>query len=217
MSTRLVWLRVVILAQLLSLLMVGITWSSGSDQSQVTFSPPGGILSPGKPVQVTISSIPCSHANFTFSGSGGAQPVTALWNCSPTTPPPPTLTLTASGNCPPDSSGNYICTDTLTITGSQGSIDWSVSAESDLPGTTFSPPNGTLSAGQSPQTVTITIPSSDCPTYSGGHYDYSWTESHTARVTFTCLSPTPQPTPQPTPHPTPTPQPTPQPTPTPQP
>src|SRR6266571_2803028 len=174
---------------------VGITWSSGSDQSQVTFSPPGGILSPGKPVQVTISSIPCSHANFTFSGSGGAQPVTALWNCSPTTPPPPTLTLTASGNCSPDSSGNYICTDTLTITGSQGSIDWSVSAESDLPGTTFSPPNGTLSAGQSPQSVTVSIPGSDCP--AGGHYDYSWTGSNTSRVTVVCPPPpSPTPTPQ---------------------
>ena len=179
---------------------VGITWSSGSDQSQVTFSPPGGILSPGKPVQVTISSIPCSHANFTFSGSGGAQPVTALWNCSPTTPPPPTLTLTASGNCPPDSSGNYICTDTLTITGSQGSIDWSVSAESDLPGTTFSPPNGTLSAGQSPQSVTVTIPGSDCP--AGGHYDYSWTGSNPSRVTVVCPPPPTQPPPTLTVNPT---------------
>ena len=174
---------------------VGITWSSGSDQSQVTFSPPGGILSPGKPVQVTISSIPCSHANFTFSGSGGAQPVTALWNCSPTTPPLPTLTLTASGNCPPDSSGNYICTDTLTVTGSPGSIDWSISAESDLPGTTFSPPNGTLSAGQSPQSVTVTILGSDCP--AGGHYDYSWTGSNPSRVTVVCPPPPTQPpTPQ---------------------
>ncbi len=180
---------------------VGITWSPGSDQSKVTFSPPGGTLAPGKSVQVTISSIPCNHANFTFSGSGGAQPVTALWNCSPTTPPPPTLTPTASGNCPPDSSGNYICTDTLTITGSQGSIDWSVSAENDLPGTTFSSPNGTLSAGQSPQSVTVTIPGSDCP--AGGHYDYSWTGSHTSRVTVVCPPPPTQPPP---PSPTPTPQ-----------
>ena len=46
-------------------------------------------------------------------------------------------------------------------------------------------------ADQSPESVTVIIPGSDCPKNSGGHYDYSWTGSNTARVTFTCLSPSP--------------------------
>ena len=199
---------------------VDIIWTSSSDQKQVIFSPASGTLSPGKSVQVTVSSIPCSHTEFNFTGSGGAQPLTALWDCSQTpspTPQPPILTVNASGNCPPDTNGNSKCTDTLTITGSQGSISWSVNAESDLPGTTFNPQSGTLSAGQSPQQVIVTIPRGDCP--AGGHYDYSWTGSHSSRVTFTCTSPTPTPQPQPTPtpQPQPTPTPQPQPTPTPQP
>jgi hypothetical protein len=175
---------------------------TGIGGTGVSFNPPNGQLTTSQTQQaVVISSIPCSNASFTFTDQNN-NTATVTWSCKATPPPPspspsppPQLTVTVSGTCPPDSNGNYICTDTLTVTGSQGSISWSVSAGSDLPGTSFSPRSGTLSTGQSQQ-VTVTIPASDCP--AGGHYYYSWPGSNTYTVKFICTSLTPTPVPSPT-------------------
>jgi len=190
---------------------IHITSNGGNTQIGVTLVVTGSTQTPTPTVTPTQSSTPTQTPTSTPTQTSTptstptqtptstptiVSPPTSTPTSTPTqAPPPPVLTVAASGNCPPDNNGNFICTDALTISGSQGSIDWNVNAENDLPGTTFNPSNGTMTAGQSPQSVTVTIPGSDCPKYSGGHYDYSWTGSNTARVTFTCLSPTLTPSP----------------------
>lgn len=65
-----------------------MNWSVSSDMSKtVAFHPASGMLSPGKSILVTISAFPCQNGSFTFFGSGGAIPVSVLWQC--TLPPPP--------------------------------------------------------------------------------------------------------------------------------
>lgn len=60
-----------------------VNWTASSDMSNtVNFIPASGTLSPGKSVTLTISIIPCQNGSFTFSGSGGAIPVTILWHCT---------------------------------------------------------------------------------------------------------------------------------------
>lgn len=157
--------------------------------SSAQYSPSSGTLSAGQPAQVTIT-IPdmvCPNSiTLSFLVSGGNS-IDVPWNCAA-----PTLTVTAGGNCPPDSNGNGICTDTVALaSGSQGMLNWS--ASSDLAGVTFSPPNGTLSPGQSVQ-VTVTVPASDCSSGSG-HFYYAGNGGNTVTVTWTCTSPTPTPTP----------------------
>jgi hypothetical protein len=157
--------------------------------SSAQYSPSSGTLSAGQPAQVTIT-IPdmvCPNSiTLSFLVSGGNS-IDVPWNCAA-----PTLTVTAGGNCPPDSNGNGICTDTVALaSGSQGMLNWS--ASSDLAGVTFSPPNGTLSPGQSIQ-VTVTVPASDCSSGSG-HFYYAGNGGNTVTVTWTCMSPTPTPTP----------------------
>ena len=143
-----------------------------------------GSLLPDQGDLIAMWTFPQSNLPGCTTDSSGATSCTLE---TPTPVPPPMLNVTTSGTCPPDSNGNYICTDTLTLVNS-GSIDWSGSAESDLPGTTFNPPGGTLSSpDQTSQQVTVTIPGADCPAAGAvGHYDYSWTGSNTSRVTFTC-------------------------------
>jgi len=172
---------------------VGITWTPSTDQSQVTFSPPGGTLAPGKPVQVTISSIPCSHANFTFSGSGGAQPVTALWNCSPTivVSPMPLITVApqnidpTSSNCSQNSDGTYTCTVTVGET-SPGNLNWSAPTGTSV---SFNPPSGQLTTSQTQQSVVVSsIPCSNIS------FTFSDQNKNTATAAWSC---TPTPTPKP--------------------
>jgi hypothetical protein len=61
-----------------------LNWTAQSDiSSGLVFIPPGGILSPGKSVNIQISHLACENNSLTFSGSGGAIPVTILWRCTP--------------------------------------------------------------------------------------------------------------------------------------
>jgi hypothetical protein len=170
---------------------VGITWSPGSDQSKVTFNPPGGTLSPGESLQVTISSIPCSNANFTFTGSGGAKPLTVLWNCSPTivVPPTPQITLApqnidpTSRNCSQNSDGTYSCNVTVGET-SSGNLNWSAPTALGGTGVSFNPPGGQLTANQNQQSVVISpIP---C-----GNTSFTFTDQYnnTATVMWSCTPP----------------------------
>jgi hypothetical protein len=157
--------------------------------TSVQYSPTSGTLSAGQPQQVTIT-IPdmvCPNSiTLSFIVSGGNS-IDVPWNCAA-----PTLTVSAGGTCPPDGNGNGICTDTLALaSGSQGMLSWS--ASSDLAGVTFSPPDGTLSPGQSIQ-VTVTVPASDCSSGSG-HFYYAGNGGNTVTVTWTCTTPTPTPTP----------------------
>lgn len=147
---------------------VGISWSSSSDQGQVGFNPSNAQLAPGQTMPVIISNIPCNHASFTFTGSAGANPVMATWNC---TLPPPTLTVTPNSLSPSNCSntgGGWTCTVTLSV--NQGSVNWFASSTS-ASGINISPSIGTVSAGQ-PVPVTIVIVAS-CPfsatiTFGGG-------------------------------------------------
>lgn len=61
-----------------------VDWTASSDMSKiVAFQPANGILSPGKSISVSISAFPCQNGSFTFAGSGGAIPVSVLWQCTP--------------------------------------------------------------------------------------------------------------------------------------
>jgi HYDIN/CFA65/VesB family protein/BACON domain-containing protein len=178
---------------------VGINWSSSSDQSSVIFSPASGMLSPGQSIPVTISSIPCGHANFTFTGSGGVQPVTALWNCTPRQPPPPpSQTLVpqitvvplkmdqTSSNCSPNSDGTYNCSVTVSET-SPGNLTWFAPTSIGGTGVSFNPPNGQLTASQAQQQVTIS--SIPC---SSASFTFTDQNNNTASAVWSC---TPTPTP----------------------
>jgi len=60
-----------------------MSWKASSDMSDaVVFHPANGILSPGRSVSVAISTFPCQNGSFTFTGSGGAIPVSVLWQCT---------------------------------------------------------------------------------------------------------------------------------------
>ena len=60
-----------------------MTWQAQNTVSpNVTFSPTKGTLSPGAPVKVTISAIPCQNGSFTFTGSRNAIPVSIFWSCT---------------------------------------------------------------------------------------------------------------------------------------
>jgi hypothetical protein len=162
-----------------------VSWSVSGGLTGTTFSPSNGLVSAGSPVsiRITVPDAVCpTQANITFSGQG-ANTVTVPWSCAP-----PTLTAAATpSNCPPDSNGNYICTDTVSESASsQGSLIWSASASNNLPGVTFNPPNGTLDPNGSKK-VTITVPANDCR---NGSFNYSEQgTSNTAVVTWTCTPP----------------------------
>jgi hypothetical protein len=141
-----------------------------------------GSLLPNQGDLIAMWTFPQSDLPGCTTDSLGATSCTLQ---TPTPVPPATLDVSPSPNCPMDASGNYICTVTLTLVNS-GSVDWSVSSESDLPNATFDPSSGTLSStDQTSQQVTVTIPGADCP--AGGHFDVSWTGSNTPTVEpFTC-------------------------------
>jgi len=142
-------------------------------------------LSPGQSVTVTISSISCQNGTFTFSGSGGASPVTTTWSC---TLPPPTLTVSPNNLSPTSqtcsqSGQEYICQVSVGETpDSQGTVNWSVSGSLS----SFSPSSGTLSPGGS-TLVTITIFDPFCSniteTFSGSGGAFS------ASAYWSCSSP----------------------------
>lgn len=162
-----------------------VNWSVSGGISGTTFSQPGGIVSAGSPVTITINvpdTVCPTQATITFSGQG-ANTVTVPWSCAP-----PALTAAATpSNCPPDASGNYICTDTVSESASsQGTLIWSASASNNLPGVTFNPPNGILGPNGSTK-VTITVPANDC---TSGSFNYSEQgTSNPAVVTWTCTPP----------------------------
>jgi hypothetical protein len=175
---------------------VGITWSPGSDQSKVTFNPTGGTLSPGKSVQVTISSIPCNNANFTFTGSGGAQSLTALWNCSPTIVAPPTPKITVapqnidptSSNCSQNGDGTYTCNVTVGES-SPGNLNWFAPTAIGGTGISFKPSNGQLTTSQTQQPVVISfIPCSNTS------FTFTDQNNNTATVIWSCKPTQPPPT-----------------------
>lgn len=166
-----------------------LNWTASSDVD-ATFSPNGSTLTPGKlaTVSITVPSSDCKNGTFTFTQGGDTK--TASWSCSR-----PVLHVNTGGNCPPDGSGNYICTDTLSIdSGAQTDLNWSTSTT--LSGVTFSPASGTLTPGSPQQQVTVTISEGNCPS---GQYYYSGKGSNTVTVSWQCVSATPTPTPTPTP------------------
>ena len=61
---------------------VSMNWSASSSLSGVTFSPDRGQLSKGASAKVTIASISCQNASFTFSGTQGETPVKVPWSCT---------------------------------------------------------------------------------------------------------------------------------------
>ncbi len=187
-----------------------LNWSTPASlggSGAVQYSPSSGTLSAGQktPVTVTIADMVCpASITLSFLVSGGGA-LDVPWACGA-----PMLTAsTSQHNCPPDDNGNFVCNDTLALApGSQGDLNWSASAGSDLPGATFSPSNGTLSPGQ-PVQVTVTIPANDCPT---GHYSYTAVgdAANAVSVTWNCTAtPTPTSTDTPTPAAVPTATPTP--------
>ena len=187
-----------------------LNWSTPASlggSGAVQYSPSSGTLSAGQktPVTVTIADMVCpASITLSFLVSGGSA-LDVPWACGA-----PMLTAsTSQHNCPPDDNGNFVCNDTLALApGSQGDLNWSASAGSDLPGVTFSPSNGTLSPGQ-PVQVTVTIPANDCPT---GHYSYTAVgdAANAVSVTWNCTAtPTPTSTDTPTPAAVPTATPTP--------
>lgn len=81
----------------------GITWTANSDVG-ATFTPNNTSLSPGRQQQVTISGMACQNGTFTFTGSGGASPLSVSWSCTPTPTQPcinvdqPSITLYSQTN-----------------------------------------------------------------------------------------------------------------------
>jgi hypothetical protein len=152
-----------------------------TSQLEAAFGAQGGLL-PDQGDLLAMWAFPQPDLQGCTTDSSGATSCTLT---TPTPVPPVTLSVSGTGTtCPTDANGNYTCTVTLTLVNS-GSVDWSISAESDLPSTTFDPSSGTLSStGQTSQQVTITIPGADCP--AGGHIDISWTGSNPDVVPFTC-------------------------------
>ena len=177
-----------------------LNWSTPASiggSGAVQYSPSSGTLSAGQktPVTVTIADMVCpASITLSFLVSGG-NALDVPWACGA-----PMLTAsTSQHNCPPHDNGNFVCNDTLALApGSQGDLNWSASAGSDLPGAAFSPSNGTLSPGQ-PVQVTVTIPAGDCPT---GHYSYTAVgdAANAVSVTWHCTA-TPAPTSTDTPTP----------------
>jgi IPT/TIG domain/Viral BACON domain len=170
---------------------VGITWTPGTDQSKVTFSPPGGTLSPGQPVKVTISSIPCSHANFTFTGSGGAQPVTALWNCSPTIVAKPQPTVTGISPASGSSTGGTPVT--ITGTGFIGAtgVTFGQTPATNVSVTSDSQITVTSPAGSGTVDVIVTTPVGPSATSSADLFTYTavpptWSVNPTTLDASTC-------------------------------
>ena len=186
-----------------------LNWSAtSSGMSGITLSSQSGTLSPGQTAKVNISILDTNcPANATFTFTGPANTVPLMWSCSA---PVLTADTGSNSNCPSVGKGNYTCTATLALAqGSQGYLNWS--ASSSLAGVKFNPSGGTLHPNQS-RPVTITIPSSDCPSVS---VSFSGTGSNTVSKTLQCNTSTPTPTPSPSPTPTPTPTLTPTPTPSP--
>jgi hypothetical protein len=67
-----------------------ITWSASSNK-KATFTPQNGTLTPTgqNSVSITIAAS-CQNDTFTFTGSGGASPLTVSWTCTPPTQQPST-------------------------------------------------------------------------------------------------------------------------------
>jgi hypothetical protein len=177
-----------------------LNWSTPASlggSGAVQYNPSSGTLSAGQktPVTVTIADMVCpASITFSFLASAG-NALDVPWACAA-----PMLTVpTSQSNCTTDNNGNLVCSDTLALAlGSQGDLNWSASAGSDLPGATFNPPNGTLAPGQ-PVQVTVAVPAGDCPT---GHYSYTAVgdAANAVSVTWNCpATPTAAPTDTPTP------------------
>ena len=180
-----------------------LNWSETNNLG-VTVSQTNGTLTPGNSSQtVYIYSIPCNGnpGTFTFSAQGSNN-IQVNWTaCStPTTPPPPlTLSvspssLTADSNCPNNGNG-WTCTETLYASSGSGTLSWSISTSSNMPGVTGTAQSGTLAAGGS-TTINIYIPTGDC--VSGTLY---FNGPNTVQVPWNC-TPTPTPPPPPSPSPT---------------
>jgi hypothetical protein len=59
-----------------------ITWSASSNVGAI-FKPQKGTLSPNGPNSVSVSILaPCKNDTFTFTGSGGVNPLKVSWTCS---------------------------------------------------------------------------------------------------------------------------------------
>jgi len=148
-------------------------WSASASGSGISFNPSSGTLSPGQPVQVTIT-IPnttCpANANFKFSGQG-SNSVSVSWSCIPPKLNVSPSSFNANTDCTFDNSEHtWTCTAMVSSSQSaQTNLDWSTSSNgfssNDAFNVSFKPANGTLTPGQSMQ-VTISIASSSqtsCP------------------------------------------------------
>ncbi len=183
---------------------VTTNWSANDDYNLgVSFSSASGTLnSSDSPQYITISNIPCQDGTFTFY-SESANSATTAWNCTPSSPTPtpspsPTVTPNLSvnpSNIDPtnsscSSSGNNFYSCTVALSEDQSaSINWNVSDDNSL-GVSFSQSSGTLSSGNTSQSITISnIPcQSDTFTFSG-------TGANAATVNWSCTPSGPTPTP----------------------
>ncbi|HEX6482658.1 MAG TPA: hypothetical protein VF043_27765 [Ktedonobacteraceae bacterium] len=146
-----------------------LRWSASGGLKGTGFSPSGGILSPGQPVQVTITipntSCPNS-ANWSFSGQGqGANPVVVQWSCgTPSLVVSPTSYSIPDNNCTYSAGQGWTCMTMLSLKSpGDPSAGWSTFASvGGCCNVQFSPSSGTLTPGQ-PVQVAITVSDTVCP------------------------------------------------------
>jgi hypothetical protein len=136
-----------------------IDWTASSDVG-ATFDLPKGTLKPGGQQPVSVSGLACQNGTITFTGSGGAKPLTVKWNCTPPTPKG-----TASlGICSYTVDSGWSCP--LTVSADpRNQTNWAWTASSSgVSGISITPSSGLLQPGQSATpTPTVSIPDMVCP------------------------------------------------------
>jgi hypothetical protein len=171
-----------------------LNWTANGQQ--ITFSPASGTLTPGQTTTVGVNPAsnctPAATLPYDYVGAGNSTPQETIM-CPPP-PTPPTLVVTPGGNCPTSDNIHFTCTDTLSLSGTQGNLSWSA-VTSNAVAMSFSPSAGTLSSGQQ-QPVTVTITDQNCSVGSTT-YSYVGQNSNTVTVTFTCTPSSPPPPPPP--------------------
>jgi hypothetical protein len=164
-----------------------INWSASSSINGVTFSPASGVVAPGQSITVSISvpSMSCpANGQITFAGQGAGS-ATVNWKCNA-----PTLSVSPSSFSVPDNGCSYTagqgwsCNVTISVPNKgDPASNWSVTGGNE--GTSFSASSGTVWGGN-PQTVTINIPDTVCPSQS----TFTFSGPNTVTVTWSCAAPT---------------------------
>lgn len=166
-----------------------LKWQASTDSGStnwLTLSTTSGVVQPGtlpQTLQVLVNTTGLAagsySATISISSNGGnatirvtltvtAQPQGGSPTPSPTLPPlilsasPTSFNVSGDPNCTYSATAGWACSVTLSAFGNgQPSLNWSASS-SGVSGVSFSPPNGTLTPGQTAQ-VTIAIPNTICP------------------------------------------------------